>query len=350
MNDYFDAMAEAVWSHGGEILKFMGDAMLVVFRIDDQRSAQDACWQAVAAGTTALDDLKRLSRQARAQGFAPLSAGIAVHLGEVVYGNIGASRRLDFTVMGHAVNVVARLQTLTAKLDRPLLLSTCGGKSLSVAIWSRWVRSRSKASVSLWSSTPRRLANRDKDPGGSPVMALHLRTDVIARLSPVPQRNRDVTGAAVVTPDDYGACREVPQIVRRHFAEILFAGGDPIRHVRVHPGEELTRFAVDDVGDCVVAVPRGAPPAGFARRIARNRLTKSRRSRAAQRRSAARGCQTRTESASQGCSAPGWGRSFAATGICPNLVQEIVLNMGRQIRQVDVEARTDRIGHVVSPL
>ena len=123
MNDYFDAMAEAVWSHGGEILKFMGDAMLVVFRIDDQRSAQDACWQAVAAGTTALDDLKRLSSQRKAQGFAPLSAGIAVHLGKVVYGNIGASRRLDFTVMGHAVNVVARLQTLTAKLDRPLLLS-----------------------------------------------------------------------------------------------------------------------------------------------------------------------------------------------------------------------------------
>ena len=92
MNDYFDAMAEAVWSHGGEILKFMGDAMLVVFRIDDQRSAGRG-WQAVAAGRPP-SILKRLSSQRRRKGLRRYP-GIAVHLGEVVYGNIGASRQLD---------------------------------------------------------------------------------------------------------------------------------------------------------------------------------------------------------------------------------------------------------------
>ena len=98
----------------------------------------------------------------------------------------------------------------------------------------------------------------------APVMALHLRAD---DRSPRPSPSAiEMTGAAVaLAPDDYGAC-EGSQMFGGT-AEILFAGGELIRcHACI--GEELTRFAVDDVGDCVVAVPRGAPPADFARRIA----------------------------------------------------------------------------------
>lgn len=123
MNAYFDCMAEAVWEQGGEILKFMGDAMLVVFRIDEDRSPADASQRGVAAAIDALERLARLSQERVSEGDEPLRAGVALHIGSVVYGNIGASSRLDFTVMGSAVNLVARIQHLTGTTNEPLLFS-----------------------------------------------------------------------------------------------------------------------------------------------------------------------------------------------------------------------------------
>jgi len=123
MNLYFDCMAEAVWDEGGEILKFMGDAMLVVFRITDQVSPGDAARRGVRAAVDAQRRLADLSSRRTAEGLGPLQAGIAVHLGKVVYGNIGAKTRLDFTVMGSSVNLVARLQSLTGQLGEPILFS-----------------------------------------------------------------------------------------------------------------------------------------------------------------------------------------------------------------------------------
>ena len=123
MNAYFDCMAEAVWEQGGEVLKFMGDAMLAVFRIDAERPAVDAAQRGLLAASDALERLERLSNKRTAEGFLPLRAGIALHIGSVVYGNIGASSRLDFTVMGSAVNLVARIQHLTGSTDEPLLFS-----------------------------------------------------------------------------------------------------------------------------------------------------------------------------------------------------------------------------------
>ncbi|MDE0882868.1 MAG: adenylate/guanylate cyclase domain-containing protein [Myxococcota bacterium] len=123
MNQYFDCMAEAIWAQQGEILKFIGDAMLVVFRIRDETSAGDAARQAVCAAQDALQRLDDLSNLRVEEGLLPLRAGVAVHLGTVVYGNIGASRRLDFTVMGEAVNLVARIQDVTGETEEALLFS-----------------------------------------------------------------------------------------------------------------------------------------------------------------------------------------------------------------------------------
>jgi adenylate cyclase len=116
-------MAEAVWEEQGEILKFMGDAMLVVFRIGDEISRGDAARRAESAAVDALRRLGELSERRVGEGLLPLRAGVAVHLGTVVYGNIGASRRLDFTVMGEAVNLLARIQHLTGETGEELLFT-----------------------------------------------------------------------------------------------------------------------------------------------------------------------------------------------------------------------------------
>ncbi len=124
LNDYFDIMASQVEKHGGEVLKFIGDGMLAVFNVE--RSLPDAaCRQAVHAAIGAVRELAVLNRD-RAE---KLEVGIALHLGDVVYGNIGAANRLDFTVIGAAVNEAARIQELCKSLDKPILVSAgfdCG--------------------------------------------------------------------------------------------------------------------------------------------------------------------------------------------------------------------------------
>ncbi|HEX8433894.1 adenylate/guanylate cyclase domain-containing protein [Archangium sp.] len=117
LDQYFECMARPVAEEGGEILKFVGDALLAVFVVGEDES--DACTRAVRAARAALDGLARLE-VARVHG---LRAGVAVHLGEVMYGNIGASDRLDFTVIGAAVNEAARMESLCKELGVPLLIS-----------------------------------------------------------------------------------------------------------------------------------------------------------------------------------------------------------------------------------
>ena len=118
LNDYFDVMATQVQEHGGEVLKFIGDGMLAVFNVE--RSLPDAaCCQAVRAAIDAAQALAILNSD-RAE---KLEVGIALHFGDVVYGNIGAANRLDFTVIGAAVNEAARIQELCRSLDKQILVS-----------------------------------------------------------------------------------------------------------------------------------------------------------------------------------------------------------------------------------
>ncbi len=118
LNRYFDCLVPAVEAHGGEILKFIGDGVLAIFPV--QRSADAACQAALEAVTEARAALATANAE---PANAVLRYGIALHLGDVLYGNIGSSARLDFTAIGPAVNLTARLETLARDLGRDLVVS-----------------------------------------------------------------------------------------------------------------------------------------------------------------------------------------------------------------------------------
>ncbi len=127
LNGYFEVMGGAVEDSDGEILKFIGDALLAVFPLPDGAAGADAdrlaCGRALDAAEAALEGMRRLNAERAAWGQPTLRCGIALHLGDVMYGNIGSPNRLDFTVIGPAVNLVSRIESLCKRLDRPLLAS-----------------------------------------------------------------------------------------------------------------------------------------------------------------------------------------------------------------------------------
>ncbi len=122
LDAWFDRIAGAVHAYGGEVLKFMGDGVLAIFPVlgASPRSACDAALKAVAAARSGMAHLDAARER---EGLAPLPFGVALHLGEVLWGNIGAADRLDFTAIGPAVNLVSRLEGLCRPLDRAVLVS-----------------------------------------------------------------------------------------------------------------------------------------------------------------------------------------------------------------------------------
>lgn len=119
LNAYFEQLVSAILAHGGEVLKFIGDGLLAIFPVDP--SAPDAAADAaLAAARAGLAGLASLAVDGEAE---PLRAGIALHRGEVFFGNIGAPARVDFTVIGAAVNLTARVEPLTKTLGAPLLVT-----------------------------------------------------------------------------------------------------------------------------------------------------------------------------------------------------------------------------------
>jgi adenylate cyclase len=119
LNDYFDAISEPIARHGGEILKFMGDGLLAIFPL----SEPSACANLLRAVAEARQAMVALNKKNSEIGRAPLNYGIGVHVGDVMYGNIGSRTRLDFTVIGPAVNMASRLEALTKQLGKTVLLS-----------------------------------------------------------------------------------------------------------------------------------------------------------------------------------------------------------------------------------
>jgi adenylate cyclase len=122
LDDYFEAMARPVEARGGEVLKFIGDGILAVFRLETMSEAS-AVAHALDASFEAIQNLAALNKKRTEAGLTPLISKLALHLGEVVYGNVGAADRLDFTVIGPAVNSVARIQALCGELDEQVLAS-----------------------------------------------------------------------------------------------------------------------------------------------------------------------------------------------------------------------------------
>ena len=124
LDEYFDALATPIEKHKGEILKFIGDGMLAIFPAADDDDFSLSSVRALDAATEGLERLQVVNETRRAIGRNELRTGIGLHLGEVIYGNVGAADRLDFTVIGPAVNLASRLEGLTKRLSRPMLFSS----------------------------------------------------------------------------------------------------------------------------------------------------------------------------------------------------------------------------------
>jgi adenylate cyclase len=123
LNDLFDLQAEAIVGHGGEILKFIGDGLLAIFPVANPDEAARTAENALAAAQEALAALGVLPAREPLAGEPPLEIVIALHYGTVIYGNVGAADRLDFTVIGPAVNLVSRIEAVAKSLDLPLIVS-----------------------------------------------------------------------------------------------------------------------------------------------------------------------------------------------------------------------------------
>jgi len=122
LNDYFLATAGAVLEHGGEVLRFIGDASLAVFPTTGEKTAA-VCARAVDAALAARARALAANDGRRAAGQAPFACGIGLHLGRVHYGNIGTPERLEFSVIGMAANKAARIEALCKETGQDVVLS-----------------------------------------------------------------------------------------------------------------------------------------------------------------------------------------------------------------------------------
>ncbi|MCK6524674.1 adenylate/guanylate cyclase domain-containing protein [Myxococcota bacterium] len=134
LNTCFERQVWAIHRNGGEVLKFIGDGLLAIFRIDDREGVEaEASRRAVVAGVEAFASLQEENLRRVGQGLLPIRVGLALHIGDVEFGNIGAPDRLDFTVIGPAVNLAARLESLSKILGEPFLLSSAVAQALAGA-------------------------------------------------------------------------------------------------------------------------------------------------------------------------------------------------------------------------
>lgn len=120
LNDYFDCLVPPIEAEGGEVLKYMGDGLLAIFR-DHGDDTGGASQSALAAARAGLDCIA--ARNEAVPEAERFEAGIALHHGEVAYGNVGSGSRLDFTVVGRDVNVASRVAKLNKALGEPLLMT-----------------------------------------------------------------------------------------------------------------------------------------------------------------------------------------------------------------------------------
>lgn len=123
LNDYFALIEASVTAEDGEILKFVGDGVLAIFQPREGRDVGEACARALVAARAARRDLVPCNETRRDAGKPEIAFGIGLHVGDVMYGNIGGAGRLDFTVIGPAVNLATRIESLSRRLDCSVLAS-----------------------------------------------------------------------------------------------------------------------------------------------------------------------------------------------------------------------------------
>ncbi len=124
INEYFDCTAGAVLDHGGEVLKFIGDGVMAIFPFEEtKRPPIDMCNAAVKAVREALSRVAARNQIRTENGLSEIEFGVGLHVGKVMYGNVGTQQRLDLTVTGPAANEVARLESLSKNLGTPVITS-----------------------------------------------------------------------------------------------------------------------------------------------------------------------------------------------------------------------------------
>jgi adenylate cyclase len=121
LNDYAEAQVEEIEARGGHVLKFTGDGILAIFPHDD---TSVACKRALDAAVAQRARIASVNRQRAGSGLPVTDTHVALHVGELLYGNLGSARRLDFTVLGPAVNEAARIEALCASLEQPIIVSS----------------------------------------------------------------------------------------------------------------------------------------------------------------------------------------------------------------------------------
>jgi adenylate cyclase len=121
LNDYADAIVSAIHGHGGDVLKLIGDGTLAIFTADDRK---EACGAALSAAIAAREAVAKLNNLRAADGKPVTDMYLGLHVGEVFYGNVGSRERLDFTVIGPAVNEASRIAAMCRSVDQPVLLSS----------------------------------------------------------------------------------------------------------------------------------------------------------------------------------------------------------------------------------
>jgi adenylate cyclase len=123
LNDYFESCAAAAAPRGGEILQFIGDAILIVFEIREGKDEAAVCEAALDAAVDAFAAVAVVNHKRRRSGEPPIEFGLGLHVGTVTHANVGAPYRLAFNVVGPAVNKTARIEALTKEAGAPLLMS-----------------------------------------------------------------------------------------------------------------------------------------------------------------------------------------------------------------------------------
>lgn len=121
LNDYAEAVISAIHEAGGDVLKLIGDGTLALFHADDRA---EACRRALKAGEILRARVAALNERRRAEERPTTTVYVGLHIGEVFYGNIGSIDRLDFTVVGPAVNETSRIASMCRSVDRPVLISS----------------------------------------------------------------------------------------------------------------------------------------------------------------------------------------------------------------------------------
>jgi adenylate cyclase len=136
LNDYAEVVVSAVHGHSGDVLKLVGDGTLAVFPADNR---EEACLGALAAAVRARKDVVELNGKRAAAGLPTAELYLALHVGDVFYGNIGSKDRLDFTIIGPAVNEVSRILAMSRSVEQDLLLSASFAEALGSEMRRRLV-------------------------------------------------------------------------------------------------------------------------------------------------------------------------------------------------------------------